>query len=133
MNFNEQRLQRKISSSVMLTITTSAGKYLSYEVSGALSRKDLMNYYRQLDQQFINAGKLHLMVVVTGFSGYAGPIALGTMLLNEHKVMRKVARYAAVTDQQWFKQLIAVLNRMVPNLRMKAFSTKEEATAWLKD
>ncbi|WP_020570236.1 SpoIIAA family protein [Neolewinella persica] len=118
----------------MLNITTSTGKYLRYEVSGTLSRKDLLGYYRQLDQQYATAGKLQLLVVVRGFRGYAGLRSLGTMLWNEHKVFRKVARYAAVTDQRWFARLIRLLNAVVPTVEMKTFTLKEEvmAGAWLK-
>jgi hypothetical protein len=118
----------------MLTITTSVGKYLRYEVSGTLSKKDLLAYYRKLDEQHATAGKLQLLVVVTGFRGYAGFKAFGTMLLNEHKVFCKVARYAAVTDQPWFTWLVRLLNGVVPTVEMKTFSMAEEAMAqvWLE-
>lgn len=115
-----------------MSIIEASGNYLHYEVRGTINRKDLVSYYRQLDRQFAAAGKLNLLVVVHGFRGYTGPLALGTMVLQEHKVFRKAARYAAVTNQRWFARLIGVLNRLVPRLEMAVFTEEEEAKAWLR-
>ncbi len=118
----------------MLKIIVAEGDYLEYEVGGKLHREELLAYYRCLDERFRKAGPLRVFVRVTAFRGYAGPAAWWLFLTREHKVLRKVRRYAAVADEAWFRLLLRGVNRVVPSIRIRGFTRQEisAARAWLQ-
>ena len=117
----------------MLHIERTEGNFLEYRVSGHLSGYELQKYYALLDRRYQQHGQLHLLVSVRAFSGYAGPKALWVFLTNEHKLLGRVSRYAAVTDIHWFRHALGVLNRITPGLSIRVFpeGAREQALAWL--
>lgn len=119
----------------MLLITYAAGNRMTYYVSGKLSREELLAYYTALDAQYAAHGRLRLLVRVHAFQGYAGPGAWLVFLTHEHKVLRKVGRYAAVTELTWFRGLIAALNWLVPGISLRACRPAglAVAEAWLDE
>lgn len=119
----------------MLLITSVAGNRLTYEVSGKLSRAELRTYYSALDERYAAHGRLRLLVKVHAFQGYAGPGAWLVFLTHEYKVLRKVARYAAVTELTWFRGLITSLNWLVPGIKLRAWRPAglAAAEAWLNE
>lgn len=117
----------------MLVFTKKEGNVLHYEVSGLLSAGELSAYYAVVDTHYRRYGKLRLLVRVQRFRGYAGPRALLVFLQHEAGLLRKVRRYAAVTDQRWFRRFIGFADGIFPSIEFRAFGAgeTEAAARWL--
>lgn len=102
----------------MLRFTHKAKNVLHYEIKGSLSEQDLREYYRVVDGQFRQFGKLDLHLSATRFQGYAGARALLTFLRNEPALLKQVASYNIVSDQAWLRGAIRVLGWCVPHINV---------------
>lgn len=106
----------------MLQLLPHTGANFRYQVSGTLSAKDLVRFYAALNEQFSHYGRLTIMVEVTDFRGYADWSALSVMLKQEPRLLWKVKRYQAVSNQRWFRFIIATLNVIIPHISLRAIS-----------
>lgn len=73
------------------------------------------------------------MVTVEGFTGYTNLSALLVFLTNEYKLVRRVSRYAALTNDRWFEKTLRIVSCFVPAVKIKVFKTDERQAAmnWL--
>lgn len=94
----------------MLDILQSGEGVLKYAIRGTLDKKDLLKYYRELDRNYRQNGRVKLTITVQNFRGYTGATALLTFLIHEPALLRKVRSYEVTANQPWFRTLIQAIS-----------------------
>ena len=105
---------------------------LRYVIHGVITVNDTREL--QIARDKLAANKtIKVLAIVTSFKGYESLEAFKNAIYGDIHMLPKLSKYAMLTDSFWLSFLVAVLTRLVPKSKLKAFPLRERELAekWL--
>lgn len=105
---------------------------IGFKVSGKVSAADYEVLMPKLDEAIQAHGRINLVVVLEGFDGWAELEAAKADFKFGTTEYRSVERCAFVSDKEWFKWVVKLMDPFTRRTDEKFFepSKIEEAWAW---
>jgi hypothetical protein len=121
----------------MLEMLTAPDHVGAYKLRGTLSEGDLDRVIADIDARLARHGRIGLLVDLTGFEDLTLRAGLKDLRYSFGKVLewRRFPREAIVTDKQWVKTLVKIVDPLVPFIELRTFDPGEAdaALAWASE
>ncbi len=113
-------------------IPMEADNIVGMRVKGKLSEEDFDRIVTVIDERLTRHEKLRIYVEMESFGG----MSLETFFKDVQFGLKRYDRFdkkAIVTDQAWVQKVVPVVDKLFPNIEVKAFpfEEKERAKEWV--
>lgn len=105
---------------------------LSYVIDGVITADDMRELQIARDK-LASKDSIKVLAIVTSFKGYKSFEVFKNAIYGDIQMLPKLSKYAMLTDSFWLSSLVAVLDRLIPKSKLKAFPLRDRnlAESWL--
>lgn len=121
----------------MIHFDTTRSPLFHVTVKGDIDREDIRDFYRKFKPALDEAGRVGLVVDMTGFGDISAGAALEDVIeeLSLLDDLKKMPRAALITGNRTLAGMVRYINPVVPRMELRSFAPEEISTAaqWAAD
>lgn len=118
----------------MLQVIESEDHVVAVQLSGTLTAEDIAQVAKEVDARLERHEKIGIFADLTGFHDLTAEAAAKDFSYSFSKIgqWRRFPREAVVTDKQWVRTLIKLIDPLLPIMEVRAFepAQRDEALTW---
>lgn len=118
----------------MIEVLSSDDHVLALRLSGTLTGDDFDRAAAEVDARLARHDKVGVFVDLTGFHDLTPDAVAKDLRFGFSKIgqWKRFPREAVLTDKQWIKALVKLLDPVIPSIEVQTFdpSQREAALAW---
>jgi len=121
----------------MIEVLSAPDHVVALHASGSLTAGDYEAAIAEIEAKLGRHDKVGLFVDMTGFEDITGEGVMKNLQYSFGKIgeWRRFPREAIVTEKQWVKTLVEVVDPLLPQVEVRTFAPaeREQALAWAAD
>ena len=121
----------------MLEVLPAPDHVAAFHISGTLTAEDLGRAVSEIESRLGRHARIGVFVDMLGFEDMTAEALAKDLRYSFGKIREwhRFPREAVVTDKQWIRTLIQVVNPLVPQVEARSFAPaeREAALTWVSD